>query len=472
MVAALAANARAHPRRVAMRQYRLGRWHEMMWLDVATATARVAAGLQRLGVRPGDHVGLISSNRPEWVIAELAAQSLGAVTVGIDPGWPDLHVRAVLAAADCRAVVVEDGAQLDRVGAARDGCAALTSAVVVDDRGLELAGSSVVAWPELVADRGANGDADDEDLGALARAATALRDGDPAIAVFAGPGARREGALITHGGLVAAATSLAEATGLDAADELLAHAPLAGIAGQITTVSASTLVRAVVNYGAGTETLAADLRFVQPTIFLAATEVWELMRAEVERRMADASGLKRRLYGWARGSSAGDGAGADRGPGRWLRGLLVDRALRAKLGLRRLRVGLADGNPVSAETATFFASLGVHAVPALSHREAGGFVAMGDLSAGLASGCRPLPGVELALDRQGCLLALAPSAGVGAIGADGTRTVVAPGWVTTGRAAVVRADGSLAMGQADHVARATSAEVQPASAVRLEETRP
>ena len=105
VVAALAANARAHPRRVAMRQYRLGRWHEMMWLDVATATARVAAGLQRLGVRPGDHVGLISSNRPEWVIAELAAQSLGAVTVGIDPGWPDLHVRAVLAAADCRAVV-------------------------------------------------------------------------------------------------------------------------------------------------------------------------------------------------------------------------------------------------------------------------------------------------------------------------------------------------------------------------------
>ncbi|MFP5579861.1 MAG: AMP-binding protein [Acidimicrobiia bacterium] len=86
--ALLAVRAGETPDRVALRSKELGRWVETTWSGYAERVARIAAGLRELGVQPGDKVSVHSENRIEWLLADLAVQGMGAVTVGIYPTRP------------------------------------------------------------------------------------------------------------------------------------------------------------------------------------------------------------------------------------------------------------------------------------------------------------------------------------------------------------------------------------------------
>ena len=56
-------------------------WHPLTWDEVATRAINLANGLKEIGVKPGDRVMLVSENRPEWLIADIAIMSIGAITV-------------------------------------------------------------------------------------------------------------------------------------------------------------------------------------------------------------------------------------------------------------------------------------------------------------------------------------------------------------------------------------------------------
>jgi long-chain acyl-CoA synthetase len=60
---------------------REGAWRSTSWAEAARQVAALAAGLTRLGLQPGDRVALVSENRPEWLIADLAIMAAGCVTV-------------------------------------------------------------------------------------------------------------------------------------------------------------------------------------------------------------------------------------------------------------------------------------------------------------------------------------------------------------------------------------------------------
>ncbi|HXV94516.1 MAG TPA: AMP-binding protein, partial [Pseudonocardia sp.] len=76
-------HAAERPGAVALRRKIRGRWEETTWAGYAARVAAVAGGLRALGVGPGDRVAVHAENRPEWLIADLAVQGLGAQTVGI-----------------------------------------------------------------------------------------------------------------------------------------------------------------------------------------------------------------------------------------------------------------------------------------------------------------------------------------------------------------------------------------------------
>src|SRR5882672_4430093 len=58
-----------------------GHYRPLSWAEAADSVRRLARGLAALGIEPGDRVALVSENRPEWVIADLAIMEAGAVTV-------------------------------------------------------------------------------------------------------------------------------------------------------------------------------------------------------------------------------------------------------------------------------------------------------------------------------------------------------------------------------------------------------
>ena len=76
--------------------------------------SQVAFGFYELGVREGDKVAIHSENRPEWVFADLGAQTLGSVAVGIYPTSPASEVEYLLNHSEASVLVVEDEEQLDK----------------------------------------------------------------------------------------------------------------------------------------------------------------------------------------------------------------------------------------------------------------------------------------------------------------------------------------------------------------------
>src|SRR5690606_19644784 len=99
----------------AMQEKRWGIWQPLTWSQYASRGTDFAHGLAALGVGRGDVVAVLGDNRPEWIIAQLAAQSIGASVVGIYPQSSGEELAHILVLAAVRIVVAEDQEQVDKL---------------------------------------------------------------------------------------------------------------------------------------------------------------------------------------------------------------------------------------------------------------------------------------------------------------------------------------------------------------------
>src|SRR5690606_17193823 len=103
--------ARTDAARVAIRQKDFGIWKPLTWADYHRRASAFGLGLSALGVPRGGHVGVLSENRAEWVLAQMGAGLIGAVTVGVYPTSPSSEVAYVVGHADISVMVCEDQEQ-------------------------------------------------------------------------------------------------------------------------------------------------------------------------------------------------------------------------------------------------------------------------------------------------------------------------------------------------------------------------
>src|SRR5437588_6173066 len=96
-----------------------GQYRDVSWSTVAERVRAIAAGLIRHGVKPGDRVGMLSENRREWIEADLAIMSTGAITVALHSPLTSAQVREQFADAEPRIVLVSTAEQRDKVLEAR-----------------------------------------------------------------------------------------------------------------------------------------------------------------------------------------------------------------------------------------------------------------------------------------------------------------------------------------------------------------
>ncbi len=90
-------------------------------------------GLLSIGVQPGDHVGLVSDNRLEWILTDLAILGIGAVDVPRGSDTTVQELAYILRHAECKVVVVENASVLSKVLKIKDELPDLKSIVVMDE---------------------------------------------------------------------------------------------------------------------------------------------------------------------------------------------------------------------------------------------------------------------------------------------------------------------------------------------------
>jgi long-chain acyl-CoA synthetase len=436
--AELLRHARERPDDVALREKWRGRWRETTWAQYAQRAAHIGLALAELGVVPGDRVAVQAENRPEWVLADLAVQGLGAVTVGIYPTSPAAEVEYLLEHSESVVLVAEDEEQLDKALAVRERLPALRHVVVVDPRNVGALDDPMLLTWEQLEERGAQagGGADE-----WARRVAALDPSEPAIVVYtSGTTGPPKGALISHANLLWAATRFREAFDARPDDEVLSYLPLCHVAERLGSVINAVATGYVVNFGEGGESFPNDLREVQPTLFLAVPRVWEKLRAATEQRLEGAGRLKR----WCGRRFR---AGLDRVPSP-LGALLLTRPACRQLGFGRVRVTLASAAPMDTDVVEFFAGFGLRIREGYGLTEAGGLGTWtpSDAIRPGRVGRAPAP-VELRIAADGEILLRGPAGFVGYLDDDAaTRAVVdAEGWIHSGDLGELDVDGFLAI---------------------------
>ena len=103
--------------RVALRWKTDAGWASWTYAELWEQIAAASIGLGRLGVGSGDRVVVLSRSRPEWLVADLACQALGAVTCPLYPGDPPARMAAMVRSLDARLFLVEDARLLGRLRA-------------------------------------------------------------------------------------------------------------------------------------------------------------------------------------------------------------------------------------------------------------------------------------------------------------------------------------------------------------------
>jgi long-chain acyl-CoA synthetase len=437
--------------RVALRHKKLGRWEETTWAQYAQQATQAGLGLAALGVGPGDRVAVHAENRPEWLVADLGIQGIGAVTVGVYPTSPEAELLHLLGDSGSVVVIAENEEQYDKAMAVRGKLPDLRHIVVIDTRGITLGDPMVMTYDDLLA---LGAERAEREPDAYAEQVARLDPAAPAIIVYtSGTTGPPKGAMLSHRNLLAVGEAASEVYPATHRDETLSYLPLSHIAERLLSLIDALVGGYVVNFGEGGDTFVGDLREVQPTIFLGVPRVWEKMLAGVMVRVADASRLKRWMFnfwvGQGRRRAArrmkGDATLVDRvvlGIG-WL---LLFRSLRDKLGMSRVRIALSGAAPISPQVLEFFWAIGVPIREAYGQTENSAMATSmpaDDVRIGTVG--TALPGVELRIADDGEILTRCAGVFLGYYGNEAaTREVVdEEGWLHTGDVGTLDDDGFL-----------------------------
>ena len=355
-------HAQIRSNNVAIRHKKFGIWREFTWGEYFDIVKSVSFGLYELGVREGDKVAIHSENRPEWVFADLGAQTLGSVSVGIYPTSPAAEVEYLLSHSEASVLIVEDEEQLDKALEAWDRLEKLQKIVVIDPRGVNtIDDPRIITFQELL-DLG-----DSVDGQSFEKMIQTIAPSETAIIVYtSGTTGPPKGAMITHQNLRFAAISWGRVYEFRKNDEVLSYLPLCHVAERVISVANGVYHGYVVNFGEDTNSFLEDLREVQPTFFLGVPRVWEKMLASIQIRSNDATWFKRTLFNfWIKQGGLilqrrlkGKGTVAD---SIWfgLGWLFVFRSLKKRIGMMRVREALSGAAPIAPQVLEFLMSVGV-----------------------------------------------------------------------------------------------------------------
>jgi long-chain acyl-CoA synthetase len=448
----LVARARATPDRVAFRAKELGIYRETTWRALAARVAAVALGLRaEARVARGETVAIIGDACPEWTIADLAVQSLGAVTYGIYPTSSAAEVRYLLQHGGAVAVVAETQEHLDKVLDVLDACPAVRAVVLIDTRARFMYEHAALRTFEAVEHRG-----DAPGLDALERLARDVRPDDPATIVYtSGTTSHPKGVVYRHGAHLAACANILDhyPTLLRGEQRVVAMLPLCHAMGRNLAITMPLLADIVPHYPESVDTVAETLHEVAPTFVFTVPRYLQKFAAHLLVGVDGSSRVKRAAYraamaiGRRHAEARGRGrAGAALALADALAWRLVFRWLLEKVGFAHVRLILASGAPLPPVVATLWQVWGVNVCECYGQTETGGALISGQPGAfprpgdvGVAA-----PNVEIRLGDDGEVLVRAPDVFAGYWrDAEATAAAFADGWLVTGDVGEWRDDGRL-----------------------------
>ncbi|MEA3046159.1 MAG: long-chain acyl-CoA synthetase [Sphingomonadales bacterium] len=382
-----------------------GAWRSTSWAEAAGKVARLAAALKGLGLAPGDRVMLVSENRPEWLISDLAIMAAGCVTVPTYTTNTERDHQHILDDSGARAVIVSTqklARTLLPAAIRTTGCEHVIAIEPIASGQESLI--QLHDWNALIAGQEAS-------VEACAARATFTRNDLACIIYTSGTGGAPRGVMQHHGALlhnIEGCTSLiAEDFGWG--DEIfLSFLPASHAyehtGGQLFPIG----LAAQIYYSEGLEKLASNIEEVRPTIMVVVPRLFEVLRQRILNQVEKQGRLTNYLLGRALAIGAKDYAGS---VPLWDKPMdyFLGRTLRPKISARfggRIKAMVSGGAPLNPEVGIFFHALGLTLLQGYGQTESGPVMSCNRPKAGLKMDTvgPPLLNTEIRIAEDGEIL--------------------------------------------------------------------
>ncbi len=422
-----------------------GQWIATSWAEAAREVARLAAALKALGLQRGDRVMLVSENRPEWCISDLAIMAAGCVTVPTYTTNTERDHTHIIENSGAAAVIVSNAKLAKALLPAVIRSSHARIVIGMEDlRAAQSGAYAVHSWHALIEEHPA-------DPVTVAAEADFTREDLACIIYTSGTGGAPRGVMQHHGSILhnvaGCAAVIAEDFGWD--DEIfLSFLPLSHAYEHTGGQHFPIGLGAQIYYAEGLEKLASNIEEVRPTIMVVVPRLFEVLRT----RIAKAIEKQGKLPGWLLDRAQDVGARDYEGRSRLIdlpMKLLLGRTLKPKIAKRfggRMKAMVSGGAPLNPEIGIFFQSLGLTFLQGYGQTEAGPVISCNRPKAGLRMDTvgPPLANTEVEIAEDGEILVKGELVMHGYWRNDAeTARVLRDGWLHTGDIGEIDAKGRI-----------------------------
>ena len=396
--------AASAPDEIAFRSKYRGLYRERRWRDYAELVACNAKAFSALGLSAGERVAIMGDASEEWVICDLAAQSLGAIVYGIYPTASIAEVEYQIRDGGASIFIAGDQEYVDKILPLADNVPALRTIIAIDDSAMfGYDHPKLKSLTDLLATI-------EPDLNWLKTQVARLKPTDPAFIVYtSGTTGPPKGALVSHGTHLAATATVADhyPTLHEKPHRTVIFLPLCHVFGRDVAITLPLMARLVPHFGESSDDLATTLFETAPTVLFAVPRYLQKFASQILVAMMSSSRLKRTSYEramrfartHARRRWDGTVTAAQETIYRlWYTAMF--RPILNKLGLDRLELVISAGAPLPVETMALWHMYGVNVVEMYGQTETAGGIIAGQ------RGPFPRPG-DVGSIPEGCSITLA-----------------------------------------------------------------
>jgi long-chain acyl-CoA synthetase len=258
-----------------------------------------AAGLKKLGVSRGDHVGLISENRKEWLISDQALMSIGAADVPRGVDSTAVELQYILDFSDCKTCLVENVTEMEKILTMKASLSKLKCFIVLDDgydqgSSVDTGGIEVLNFAEVMESGKAAYDANPNEI--LEEVEKGKEDDTATIIFTSGTTGEPKGVMLSHKNFLHQVKHVPDVISVGPGDKWLAVLPVWHSFERIMQYVAIGSASCLAYSKPIGKIIMEDMAKVKPTWMASVPRLWELIKDGVYRNVKSEGGIKLALF--------------------------------------------------------------------------------------------------------------------------------------------------------------------------------
>lgn len=371
------------------------------WDQVSEDVHHLAAFLIERGVEPGDRVGILSENRYEWALVDLALQLIGGINVSIYTTLPARQCEYILQDSGAELFFVSTGIQLKKAHEIFDRCDDLHRVIAFDEPNVEsyLDEPYVMLFEDAMAEGMKRYPEMEEEISKRSKSITPE---DLATLIYtSGTTGKPKGVMLTHRNIVSNIKAAHQLINIKEDDRCLSFLPLCHSFERTAGYYAMLAGGAEIYYAESVDTVAKNMTEASPTIVMSVPRLFEKIYNLVTKSVEEGSAVKKKIFEWAQ-SVGQKYASGERGLVT-LQKKLADKLVFNKLKERtggRIRFFVSGGAALPAEIGSFFMGAGLNIIEGYGLTETSPIMCCNTLgNEKMGTVGQVLPGVTVAIQR-------------------------------------------------------------------------